>query len=63
MSNAQALDLRYFVMDYVPGGDLLSLLIKAGRVPEHAARFYMAELIMAIASIHTLGYRIYTRDY
>ena len=34
----------YFVMDFVPGGDFMNLLIKAGRVPEYAARFYIAEV-------------------
>jgi serine/threonine-protein kinase LATS1/2 len=31
-------DILYFVMDYIPGGDLMSLLIKLGIFEEHLAR-------------------------
>uniref|UniRef100_A0A182YIA5 non-specific serine/threonine protein kinase n=1 Tax=Anopheles stephensi TaxID=30069 RepID=A0A182YIA5_ANOST len=37
-------DNLYFVMDYIPGGDLMSLLIKKGIFEEDLARFYIAEL-------------------
>ncbi|KAL5265908.1 hypothetical protein ACHWQZ_G006535 [Mnemiopsis leidyi] len=46
----------YFVMDYVPGGDMMSLLIKYGRFPEWAACFYIAELVCAVDSVHKLGF-------
>ena len=46
----------YFVMDYVPGGDMMSLLIKQGRFPEWAACFYIAELVCAVESVHKLGF-------
>ncbi|KAK5859217.1 hypothetical protein PBY51_003299 [Eleginops maclovinus] len=47
----------YLVMDYYVGGDLLTLLSKFGdRIPEDMAQFYLAEMIMAIDSIHRLGY-------
>ena len=46
----------YFVMDYVPGGDLMSLLIKFGIFPENLARFYIAELVVAIESVHKMGF-------
>ncbi|KAM3868826.1 myotonin-protein kinase [Diretmus argenteus] len=47
----------YLVMDYYVGGDLLTLLSKFGdRIPEDMARFYLAEMIMAIDSVHRLGY-------
>lgn len=49
-------EFLYFVMDYIPGGDLMSLLIKFGIFPENTAKFYIAELVLAIESVHKLGY-------
>ena len=49
-------DNLYFVMEYVPGGDLMSLLIKKGFFPEEMARFYIAELVLAIESVHRMGF-------
>ncbi|XP_028838792.1 myotonin-protein kinase isoform X2 [Denticeps clupeoides] len=47
----------YLVMDYYVGGDLLTLLSKFGdRLPEDMAQFYLAEMVMAIDSVHRLGY-------
>jgi hypothetical protein len=46
----------YFVMDYVPGGDLMSLLIKFQVFDENLARFYIGELTCAIESVHNLGF-------
>lgn len=44
-------------MDYYCGGDLLTLLSKfEDRLPEDMARFYIAEMILAIGSIHDLRY-------
>ncbi|ELT98412.1 hypothetical protein CAPTEDRAFT_224671 [Capitella teleta] len=46
----------YFVMDYIPGGDMMSLLIKKGIFEEHLACFYIAELTVAIESVHKMGF-------
>ncbi|KAM4722098.1 serine/threonine-protein kinase MRCK gamma [Rhinophrynus dorsalis] len=47
----------YLVMDYYVGGDLLTLLSKfEDRLPEDMARFYLAEMVLAIDSIHQLKY-------
>uniref|UniRef100_A0A4X2JZX4 non-specific serine/threonine protein kinase n=1 Tax=Vombatus ursinus TaxID=29139 RepID=A0A4X2JZX4_VOMUR len=47
----------YLVMEYYVGGDLLTLLSKFGeRIPEEMARFYLAEMVLAIDSVHRLGY-------
>jgi len=44
-------------MDYYVGGDLLTLLSKFDdRLPEDMARFYIAEMVLAIDSIHQLNY-------
>ncbi|KOB68039.1 Uncharacterized protein OBRU01_18886 [Operophtera brumata] len=49
-------DNLYFVMDYIPGGDLMSLLIKMGIFEENLARFYIAELTCAVESVHKMGF-------
>lgn len=46
----------YFVMDYIPGGDMMSLLIRMGVFPEILACFYVAELTLAIESVHKMGF-------
>jgi len=46
----------YMVMEFCPGGDLMSLLIKEDTFSEHVTRFFMAEAAHAISSIHALGY-------
>ncbi|XP_074719975.1 serine/threonine-protein kinase MRCK alpha isoform X10 [Strix uralensis] len=47
----------YLVMDYYVGGDLLTLLSKfEDRLPEDMARFYLAEMVIAIDSVHQLHY-------
>nr|XP_039264000.1 serine/threonine-protein kinase LATS1-like isoform X1 [Styela clava] len=46
----------YFVMDYIPGGDMMSLLIKKGIFSEQLAQFYTAELTLALESVHKMGF-------
>ncbi|XP_065831916.1 serine/threonine-protein kinase MRCK beta-like, partial [Oscarella lobularis] len=47
----------YLVMEYYSGGDLLTLLAKhEDRLPEDMARFYLAEMVLCVNSIHALGY-------
>ncbi|XP_034436457.1 serine/threonine-protein kinase MRCK beta isoform X2 [Hippoglossus hippoglossus] len=47
----------YLVMDYYVGGDLLTLLSKfEDRLPEDMAKFYVAEMVLAIHSIHQQNY-------
>lgn len=43
-------------MEYLPGGDLLSLMNRNGPFDEELARFYLAELTLAINALHELGY-------
>lgn len=45
-------------MDYYPGGDLVALMSKfeESRVPENVVRFYVAEVALALDSLHQLGY-------
>ena len=44
----------YLVMEYCPGGDLMSLLINKDILTEDEARFYIAELILSVESVHKL---------
>ncbi|XP_020823967.1 LOW QUALITY PROTEIN: serine/threonine-protein kinase MRCK gamma [Phascolarctos cinereus] len=50
-------DYLYLVMDYYAGGDLLTLLSRfEDRLPPELAQFYLAEMVLAIHSLHQLGY-------
>lgn len=49
-------DYLYLIMEYVPGGDMMTWLIKLDTFPEKTAQHYIAETILAIHSIHELGY-------
>ncbi|OMJ74398.1 hypothetical protein SteCoe_26695 [Stentor coeruleus] len=46
----------YLCMEYLPGGDLMTLLMKKDIFSEHEARFYAAEVVLAIDSAHCLNY-------
>jgi serine/threonine kinase 38 len=47
-------DYLYLVMEFCQGGDFMNLLIKKDILSEDEARFYTAELILAVESIHKL---------
>jgi len=44
----------YLVMEFCPGGDLMSLLINKDILSEDEARFYTAELILSLEAVHKL---------
>ena len=46
----------YLVMEYLPGGDLMNLLMERDVFTESEARFYMAEMVLAVESVHKLNY-------
>lgn len=46
----------YLVMEYLPGGDLLGLMIRHGAFDEELARFYLAEIALAVNALHGLGF-------
>ena len=46
----------YLVMEFLPGGDLMNLLIMRDTLSEDDAKFYMAEMVTAIDTIHKLGF-------
>ena len=43
-------------MEYLPGGDLMNMLIKKDIFNTEEARFYIAETILAVEYVHSLGY-------
>ena len=43
-------------MEFLPGGDMMTLLMKKDILTEEAAQFYIAETVLAIESIHKLGF-------
>ena len=45
----------YLVMEFLPGGDLMNLLMKKEILTEDEARFYTAEMILAVDSVHKLN--------
>ncbi|XP_074002386.1 rho-associated protein kinase 1 isoform X1 [Numenius arquata] len=45
----------YMVMEYMPGGDLVNLMSNYD-VPEKWARFYTAEVVLALDAIHSMGF-------
>lgn len=46
----------YMLMEYLPGGDLMTSLIKYEIFSEDVTRFYIAEILLAIEAVHGLGY-------
>ena len=50
----QDYDYLYLVMEFLQGGDLMNILIKKNVLNEEEARFYVAEIVLAIESIHKL---------
>jgi len=51
----QDMNYLYMIMEYMAGGDLVNLMSNYD-IPEKWAKFYCAELILAIESIHSMGY-------
>ncbi|KAL8566854.1 Serine/threonine-protein kinase 38-like [Nucella lapillus] len=52
----QDLHYLYLIMEFLPGGDVMTLLMKKDTLAEEQCQFYTAETIVAIDSIHKLGF-------
>jgi serine/threonine kinase 38 len=39
-------------MEFCPGGDLMTLFIRRDILPEMEARFFIAEIVLAVDSVH-----------
>ncbi|KAK7245355.1 hypothetical protein RIF29_40195 [Crotalaria pallida] len=46
----------YLIMEYLPGGDMMTLLMRKDTLSEDEARFYVGETVLAIESIHKHNY-------
>uniref|UniRef100_A0A914X1Z7 non-specific serine/threonine protein kinase n=1 Tax=Plectus sambesii TaxID=2011161 RepID=A0A914X1Z7_9BILA len=46
----------YLVMEFLPGGDMMTLLIKRDTLSEEITQFYIAEAALAIQTIHNLNF-------
>merc|ERR1712176_1028277 len=55
MGAFQTPDKLYLVSDYCPGGELFFHLSRFRRFPERVARFYAAELLLALGHLHKRG--------
>ncbi|KAI9301771.1 camp-dependent protein kinase 1 [Cunninghamella echinulata] len=43
----------YMVLDYVCGGEMFSILRRSQRFPDHVAKFYAGEVVLAIEYLHS----------
>ena len=50
----QTSDKLFLVLDYCPGGELFFHLGKVGRFPEERARFYAAQITLALEYVHQM---------
>ncbi|KAL3841319.1 hypothetical protein ACJMK2_019481 [Sinanodonta woodiana] len=46
----------YLIMEFLPGGDMMTLLMKKDTLTEEQTQFYVAETVLAIDYIHNLGF-------
>eukprot|EP00357_Protocruzia_adherens_P002801 CAMPEP_0115036664 /NCGR_PEP_ID=MMETSP0216-20121206/42261_1 /TAXON_ID=223996 /ORGANISM="Protocruzia adherens, Strain Boccale" /LENGTH=540 /DNA_ID=CAMNT_0002416543 /DNA_START=89 /DNA_END=1711 /DNA_ORIENTATION=+ len=46
----------YLVMEFLPGGDLMTLLMRKDILSEEESRFYIAETILAVEEVHRMDY-------
>jgi len=46
----------YLLMEFLPGGDLMALLMKEDVLSEGATKFYAAETVLAVETVHAMGY-------
>jgi serum/glucocorticoid-regulated kinase 2 len=49
----QTLKKLYFVLEYCPGGELFNLISKRKRFSEDQARFYAAQMVLALEHLHS----------
>ncbi|XP_047342507.1 serine/threonine-protein kinase tricornered-like [Impatiens glandulifera] len=46
----------YLIMEYLPGGDMMTLLMREDILTEDVAKFYIAQSVLAIESVHKHNY-------
>ncbi|KXZ54902.1 hypothetical protein GPECTOR_4g974 [Gonium pectorale] len=55
LTSFQDTDNLYLVMDYVPGGEFFTHMRDHGRLSEEHARFYVAQIVLALEHLHSKG--------
>ena len=45
----------FLLMEYLPGGELFVLLNKMGKMAEEQARFFVAQIVLALEHLHSMG--------
>lgn len=46
----------YLIMEFLPGGDMMTMLIKYEIFTEDVTRFYIAQIVLAIETVHNMGF-------
>ena len=46
----------YLVMEYLPGGDMMTLLMRRDTLTEEETRFYIAQTILALETVHAANF-------
>lgn len=49
-------EFLYLIMEYLPGGDMMTLLMRKDTLTEEDAKFYVGQTVLAIESIHKHNY-------
>jgi protein-serine/threonine kinase len=52
----QDIDNLYLVLEYMGGGDLLTLLVDRDTFSESMTKFYISEMVLALQATHALGF-------
>ena len=49
-------DYLYLVMEYLPGGDMMTLLMRRDTLTEKETRFYVAQTVLALETVHAANF-------
>jgi serine/threonine kinase 38 len=49
-------EFLYLVMEYLPGGDMMTLLMRRDTLTEEETRFYIAQTILALERVHAANF-------
>lgn len=52
----QDADYLYLLMEYLPGGDIMTMLMRKDILTEEETRYYIAETVLAVEAIHFNNY-------
>ncbi len=55
LASFQTTERIFFLTEFLPGGELFSLLCERSKMRESDARFYLSELVLAVEFLHDSG--------